>query len=155
MDDGKTPPSASQPATAPSGERAETGPAPDNRGKDGRFGVGNNANPGGRPKGLQSFRQSAQDASPTAVKVLQAIMLNKLVSANARVNAARTILEYAWGKPRQSIDLGGPNGEPLPGSGAPLDLLPFLRRLVKEPEPEGGASPASAPPPPIATDDAS
>jgi hypothetical protein len=98
-----------------------------NRRPDGRFGAGNRANPGGRPKELEEFRKKARSAVDE--HVLQAWVDEVQVKPRPRVTLTGTIevLErgehwmkasellaaYGYGKPAQPVEHSGADGEPI------------------------------------------
>jgi hypothetical protein len=59
-------------------------------------------NPGGRPALLRPVRELAQAKTETAVGVLVEIAQDPSQPPQARIEAARTILEYGWGRPPQA-----------------------------------------------------
>jgi hypothetical protein len=62
------------------------------------FAKGNNANPGGRPKGVEAI---AREHTPAAIQTL----VDALKSPKERVPAAIALLDRGWGKPTQSHDI--------------------------------------------------
>ncbi len=64
-------------------------------------------NPGGRPKGNRQVRKLAQDRTELAIKTLADICGDTDASDSARVSAAAHLLDRAWGRPAQSIELSG------------------------------------------------
>ncbi len=65
---------------------------------NGRFQPGRSGNPGGRPKSTHSIQELARKHAPEALDVLVQIMLNEKAPPNARVAAANTLLDRAYGK---------------------------------------------------------
>ena len=65
---------------------------------DGRFQPGRSGNPGGRPKATHSIQELARKHTTEALDVLVQIMLNEKSPPNARVAAANTLLDRAYGK---------------------------------------------------------
>lgn len=63
------------------------------------FEKGKSPNPGGRPKGYAEFRELCREKTPEAMEALVS-MLSKRDSTAAM--AARTLLEYGWGKPQSA-----------------------------------------------------
>jgi hypothetical protein len=64
----------------------------------GRFQAGTSGNPGGRPRAAHSIQELARKHTIEALDVLVQIMLNEKAPPNARVAAANTLLDRAYGK---------------------------------------------------------
>jgi hypothetical protein len=80
-------------------------------GKSGRpFQKGRSGNPGGRPKVEGEIRALAQQHGPAALKRLVQLMGSK--NERAAIAAAQAVLDRAYGKPPQAIDLGGDENRP-------------------------------------------
>ncbi len=62
------------------------------------FQKGVSGNAGGRPKAAHSIQELARKHTIEALDVLVQIMLNKKAPPNARVAAANTLLDRAYGK---------------------------------------------------------
>jgi hypothetical protein len=77
------------------------------------FVKGQSGNPSGRPKLVegQNMRELARAQTPAAIKTLADIMGNEELSEAARVSAANSLLDRAWGRPAQT--LGDGDGNPL------------------------------------------
>ncbi len=77
------------------------------------------ARPGaGRKKGSvgeikQALAEAAREHADTALQVLVSIATNGQSEA-ARVSAANAILDRAYGRPMQAVEVGGPNGGAVP-----------------------------------------
>lgn len=71
------------------------------------FKPGQSGNPGGRPRVLTEFRLAAREYSTQALEILRSIMCGKRASASARVQAARELLNRAWGLPQQELVIEG------------------------------------------------
>jgi hypothetical protein len=69
------------------------------------------ANPGGRPKVIAEVKELAQLYSVEAIQALYDIMTDDGKSAAARVTAANSILDRAFGKPVQAVT--GLDGGPV------------------------------------------
>lgn len=78
---------------------------PANRDVSGKFGPGNKANPSGRPKEPVHVRLLAQEHTTRAIQRLAEL----LESPDERVacSASVALLDRAWGKPAQSIEVKG------------------------------------------------
>ena len=67
------------------------------------FAPGRSGNPGGRPRLPDDVKQLARGYTAEAIETLANVMRNDEAPAAARVTAASTILDRAWGKPPQHI----------------------------------------------------
>lgn len=64
-----------------------------------RFKPGESGNPAGRPKGIaKTVRQRFGDSPLELVDALYAEMRNERARPTERIQAARTLLEFGWGK---------------------------------------------------------
>ena len=70
-------------------------------------------NPGGRPKIPSEVKEAFKAHTLDALAVLVEVMNDKSEKGPARVSAASCILDRAWGKPLQALELSDPDGEPL------------------------------------------
>ncbi len=70
---------------------------------DGRFIPGQSGNPGGRPKSEPGFRDACRKLSTKALKALEDILSSK-ANPQARVAAARVIIEHGHGRALQTIE---------------------------------------------------
>ena len=77
-----------------------------------KFEKGKSGNPGGRPKAMREVEALAQKHTAEAITELARIYKNS-PSDSARVAAINSILDRAWGKPRQGIDLSGDPDNPI------------------------------------------
>lgn len=76
------------------------------------FRKGQSGNPTGRPKIIAEVRDLARAHTEDAIKALVRIVTSGESEA-ARVSAAQALLDRGWGKPSQSIDIGGQQDNPL------------------------------------------
>jgi|SRR6185437_2226536 len=67
------------------------------------FKKGESGNPGGRPKALREVEEVARQHTPMAIRTLADIAKDSEAPPAARVSAASTLLDRAWGKPAQTI----------------------------------------------------
>ena len=70
------------------------------------FKPGQSGNPGGRPKMLAEVHELARQHTRAMIELLVSIAENPDAPTAARVAAAQVILDRAWGRPMQSVDLG-------------------------------------------------
>jgi len=75
------------------------------RGPGRPFPKGVSGNPGGRSKHIKEVAAAAREHTKEALDVLVKIMKDEEATASARVSAAGEILNRAWGKAPQQIDL--------------------------------------------------
>jgi len=96
----------------------------------GRFLPGQSGNPGGRPKEYRDFVELCREVgSPAAFAALIRELGCK--DERARVTAALGILAYAWGRPRQAIELTGKDGGPVEVNDARARLAALLERRLE------------------------
>lgn len=74
------------------------------------FVKGQSGNPGGRPKSENPLREAARQYTTAALKTLVEVMKNKKAASAARVTAAVAVLDRAYGKPAQQVDLTNSDG---------------------------------------------
>lgn len=72
------------------------------------FAKGQSGNPGGRPKDLEGVRELARAHTAEALDTLASIMRDGSTE-NARLRAAEALLERAWGRPAQALDVTSGN----------------------------------------------
>jgi hypothetical protein len=75
------------------------------RTSQGKFVKGQSGNPGGRPKLLSEVQELARAHTAENLEGLMEIARNAKSPAQARVAARVAVLDRAWGKPGQSVDL--------------------------------------------------
>ncbi|MBQ4430793.1 MAG: hypothetical protein II877_04765 [Synergistaceae bacterium] len=98
------------------------------RDKAGRFLPGHNILSDGRPKIPDNVKEALRAASPKAVEVLIQLLDDK--KSLIRLEAAKTILDRAYGKPVQMQDIS----MDMAGS---VDLTGQIRRVLLEAENDG------------------
>ena len=97
------------------------------------FRPGVSGNPGGRPKALRDIRERTR--AYTDETITQLVTWVRSDNARASVAACSLLLSYAWGKPPQSMEVSGPNGEPITRIQQiivdPVDAVTRLAKLVE------------------------
>lgn len=119
----------------------------------GKFAPGNNANPGGRPKGLAvAVREATNDGADLVTFLLDVFngrsTDRRLNTARMRMDACLTLLERGWGRPVSQVEVaaavGTVNVQPVPLDAERIrDLLAGLAEVMPEPLPEGDSVPVS------------
>jgi hypothetical protein len=71
------------------------------------FEKGKSGNPGGRPREIQEIVELARTNSADAVNTLSDIMRDLAAPHQARIAAANSILDRAYGKPKETVDVQG------------------------------------------------
>lgn len=77
------------------------------------FQPGNNMNPTGRPKVVAHVRELARKYTETAILTIADIMNDENSSASVRLAAANTLLDRAWGRPEQAIQVSNTDSKEL------------------------------------------
>ena len=75
----------------------------DARQKNGQFGKGNTC--GGRKKLPQELVEMCRELTPEAINTARRIMLDESAKDGDRLRAAELIVDRAYGKPRQAVDV--------------------------------------------------
>lgn len=91
---------------------------------------GQSGNPTGRPKDTASFRALCRDKTPVGFKRLMAIIEGS-ENEGVVVKAVQVLIENGHGKPTQTTEVSGPNGEAIQIEGtprlAPVDVKEWLK----------------------------
>ena len=95
------------------------------RDKAGRFLPGHNILSDGRPKIPDNIKEAFRALVPEAVEILGAIMRNPKEKTLGRLDAIKTILDRAYGKPAQSQDISFDVNNTA-------DVLTQIRRVAME-----------------------
>lgn len=85
------------------------------------FQKGQSGNPGGRPAVPEHVREACRALTDKAVETLRKVMDDNGAPAAARVSAANSVLDRAWGRPESDVRVGGLPGAP-PICTAPIDF---------------------------------
>ena len=72
----------------------------------GWFKPGQSGNPTGRPKIVGEVQELARKATPTAIATLERIAADRKAPPAAQVSAACALLDRAWGRPHQALEVG-------------------------------------------------
>lgn len=93
-------------------QNSDAEPPKKRRGPGRPFAEGQSGNPGGRPKALKEVQALAGRYTKRAIVALAKI-LKESPDDKARIAAAEALLNRAWGKPSQAVEVSGPDGEPI------------------------------------------
>ncbi|WP_215747867.1 DUF5681 domain-containing protein [Gluconobacter sp. P1C6_b] len=77
------------------------------------FKKGQSGNPGGIPKDLREVIALARSHTVTAITALAEIAGSPASPESARVSAANALLDRAWGKAKETVEISGQDGAPL------------------------------------------
>lgn len=94
-----------------------------------KFEKGKSGNPGGRPKRDINLVRACKDFNAEGLRILKNIARKKSHRQNDRIRAVELILAYGNGKPKQGVEISGPDGGPVTIASA--DLLAQLERLER------------------------
>lgn len=112
--------------------------APGNRDRSGRFVPGASGNPTGRPKSQREVQQLAESYSGEAIERLATIMRSKNAAEAGR--AAVAILDRAYGRPAQALDVTARRGPDVGAIGGQPDAARArLEALIFEARASAGA----------------
>ena len=107
--------------------------------------IGQSGNPGGRPKGFAGMKDLARQKTEKAIETLEIIMNGKNTPPNARIAAIKELLDRAWGRAPQAMELSASEKE---NESTTWDLskltnaeLDLLRRLGEKVTMNGSESP--------------
>lgn len=90
---------------------------------------GPSPNPGGRPREVREVAELARQCTTAAIVTLMEIM-RKGVNEGARIRAAEVLLDRAWGKPAQSVEVTGKEGGPIEYQQAREELASIISGLA-------------------------
>lgn len=79
----------------------------------GGFQKGQSGNPGGKPAELAEVKALARKQTEASINTLVAIRDDLTAPKAARVAAANSLLDRAWGKPAQALEHSGPDGSAI------------------------------------------
>jgi hypothetical protein len=86
---------------------------PDNRIKTGQFKKGASGNPGGRPKVPEEFKEIAKKNSIPALHKVIEILQSPDSENKDKLRAAEIIMDRAWGKAKQELEVGNIEDRPF------------------------------------------
>lgn len=75
------------------------------RDSKGRFVKGSSGNAGGRTKLPDDLKQAFREASPMALETLKRVLLDEDAKDSDKIRAAEIVLDRAYGKPTQSVNV--------------------------------------------------
>lgn len=94
------------------------------------FRKGQSGNPGGRPKGLTQLRELARVHTQEAFETLIEIMRDKGAKEMARLSAANSVLDRAWGRPIQDTGLEEDQNSKLPSEMTFQEMREEMGRML-------------------------
>lgn len=97
---------------------------PQNRGQNGQFLPGNKANPGGRPAVAREFKERCRNFMEAEGWDNLAGMARDKQDRD-KFRATELIAAYAYGKPKQGIEVSDPNG-------GPVQFEVFLQKVIAD-----------------------
>ena len=100
---------------------------------------GQSGNPGGRPKAVGHVRDLAREHTKEAIETLVDIMRNGDKDV-ARARAAEVLLDRAWGRAPQAMEISGPQGGPVEWKQARQELNNLIAGLAARDTDNGAAS---------------
>ena len=84
-----------------------------NRTAKGRFGKGNSGNPGGKRRDFsREVRRQTKDGKEL-LKVVLGVLRDTEATGSERLAAASWLADRGWGKPAQTLEHSGPEGQDL------------------------------------------
>jgi hypothetical protein len=102
---------------------------------------GQSGNPAGRPKGAAEFAQQIRSFLFRKAEGSQKLNIEKLIN-RLYAEDPKTLLAYGFGKPKETHEISGPEGGPLPKQTISIDIneLRQVARAVYGIPPENSKS---------------
>lgn len=98
------------------------------------FKPGQSGNPGGRPKEEMAVKALAREQGPRAIAKLVEIMDNAWLFPALQLQAAVALLDRGFGKPKQEVEHGGPDGAAIKHEHSVDAFIAELAKLRKRME---------------------